>query len=38
MKDVYKRQAEYEGHFSDGTVDCVEQLGRYSRMMHKLLA
>ena len=30
--------AEYEGHFSDGTVDCVEQLGRYSRMMHKLLA
>lgn len=29
--------AEYEGHFSDGTVDCVEQLGRYSRMMHRLI-
>lgn len=30
--------AEYEGHFSDGTVDCVEQLSRYSGMMHRLLA
>ena len=29
--------AEYEGHFTDATVDCVEQLRRYSNMMHRLL-
>ncbi|MCB6726640.1 sugar phosphate isomerase/epimerase [Blautia marasmi] len=29
--------AEYEGHFSDGTIDCVEQLRRYSNMMHRLV-
>jgi len=29
--------AEYEGHFSDGTIDCTEQLGRFSNMMQRLL-
>lgn len=29
--------AEYEGHFSDGRVDCVEQLARYSNMMKRLI-
>lgn len=29
--------AEYEGHFTDGSVDPVEQLRRYSNMMHRLL-
>jgi len=30
--------AEYEGHFTDGTVDCVEQLERYVRMMQRLIS
>ena len=29
--------AEYEGHFTNGSIDCVEQLERYSNMMRCLL-
>jgi hypothetical protein len=29
--------AEYEGHFTDGSIDCVEQLQRFSDMVRKIL-